>query len=180
MREPDHALPLERVYNLSRLSEAGYETTISASPEDRTRIASWADVESVERFEARISLKRVSNTRFHYRAELAVELTQLCVVTLEPVLSKISLDFTRILQLVPKARSTFDLGGELSPAEGDDDMPEDIESTRYDLAAPLLEEFSLAIDPYPHAPGVIFEPPAEPPELRNSPFARLKVLKGER
>lgn len=178
MQTPDPP-PLARFYNLSHLSEAGYETTIAASPEDRARIASWADVDSIERFEARISLKRLSNTRFLYRAELAADITQACVVTLDPVLSKISLDFTRTLQLVQKAREGFDLAGPLSPAEGDDDVPEEIESTRYDLAAPLLEEFSLAIDPYPHAPGVTFELPAEAPEQRDSPFARLKVLKGE-
>lgn len=178
MRAPDQP-PLERLYNLSHLSDAGYETTITASPEDRAKIASWADVESVERFEARVALKRLSNTRFLYHAELGAELTQACVVTLEPVLSKISLDFTRTLQLVQKARNAFDLGGPLSPAEGDDDVPEEIESTRYDLAAPLLEEFSLAIDPYPHAPGVAFEAPAAPPEPRDSPFAPLKALKGE-
>jgi hypothetical protein len=40
-----------------------------------------------------------------------------------------------------------------------------------------MEEFLLAIDPYPRAPGVAFQPPEgvnEPPE---SPFAALKGLK---
>ena len=58
-------------------------------------------------------------------------------------------------------KKIIDFSGELSPAAGGDDVPEEIDSTRYDLVAPLLEEFSLAIDPYPRAPGVAFDVPQD-------------------
>ncbi len=180
MRTPDPKRPLERPYNLATLSDAGYETTIVAAPEDRARIAVWAGLEGVNSFAGKILLKRLSPSRFAYKAALDAEIVQRCVVTLDPVLSRLSLDFARTLELVPKARGAFDLGGALDPASGDDDVPEEIDSPRYDLAGPLLEEFSLAIDPYPHAPGVAFETPAQPSDAGESPFARLKLLKGER
>ncbi len=41
----------------------------------------------------------------------------------------------------------------------EEDAPEEIDSLHYDLAAPLVEEFVLAIDPYPRAPGVAFRGP---------------------
>jgi hypothetical protein len=63
---------------------------------------------------------------------------------------------------------------ELAPGAGDDEAPEEIESPRYDVAGPVLEEFSLAIDPYPRAPGVAYQPP--PDEKPESPFAVLREL----
>ncbi|MGB8363802.1 MAG: hypothetical protein WCE20_04620 [Rhizomicrobium sp.] len=133
----------------------------------------------MNRFAAKVSLKRLSQSRFAYRAELDAEIVQRCVVTLDPVLSRISLDFTRALHHVQKARGAFDMGGELNPAASEDDVPEEIDSLRYDLVGPLLEEFSLAIDPYPHAPGVVFEAPALPEDASENPFAKLKTLKGQ-
>ena len=56
-------------------------------------------------------------------------------------------------------------------------MPETIVSLDYDLAAPLLEEFALAIDPYPRKAGAAFAVPAEPDDAPESPFAVLKTLK---
>jgi hypothetical protein len=45
------------------------------------------------------------------------------------------------------------------------------------LAAPLLEEVSLALDPYPKAPGAAFEVLPEPIEPAENPFAVLEALK---
>ena len=63
----------------------------------------------------------------------------------------------------------------LAPA--DDEGPEEIDSLHYDLAEPLIEEFLLAIDPYPRAPGVAFTPPEGQRDAAESPFAVLKSLK---
>ena len=171
--------PIERFYDLNRLSDAGYETTIALGPDERAELADWAAVVGVDRFEAKISLKRLSATRFTYTAHLETEITQGCIVTLEPVTSFIALDFTRNLHLVPQLRKMIDLSGELAPAAGDDDVPEEIDRTRYDLAAPLLEEFSLAIDPYPRAPGVAFDAPVKEKDTKENPFSVLKSLKSK-
>ena len=40
-----------------------------------------------------------------------------------------------------------------------------------------MEEFLLAIDPYPRAPGVAFQPPEGMADKPESPFAVLKGLK---
>jgi hypothetical protein len=60
---------------------------------------------------------------------------------------------------------------------GDDDLPEEIESLHFDLAGPLIEEFLLAIDPYPRAPGVAFQAPEGMGAKPESPFDVLKRLK---
>ena len=59
----------------------------------------------------------------------------------------------------------------------EEDAPEAIESLHYDLAAPALEEYSLALDPYPRAPGAEFSSPDGTSDARDNPFAVLKALK---
>lgn len=169
--------PIEQIYDLNRLSEAGYETTLSLDEAARLRLAEWVDVVSIERFEATIGLRRLAPGRFAYTAQFEADITQNCAVTLEPVYSKVVRDFSRTLHLVPHISSGFTTGGELSPGSGDDEVPEEIDSSHFDLAAPLLEELVLAIDPYPRAPGAAFEPLADEIDETDNPFAVLKSLK---
>ncbi len=56
-----------------------------------------------------------------------------------------------------------------------DDPPDEISDGVLPLGAYVLEDLSLAIDPFPRKPGVAFEPPPGPSEP--SPFAVLARLK---
>ena len=166
--------PISRIFDLSTLSDAGAEVTIVATEEQRRQLAQWAGVAAVDHFEALVRLERRSANRFDYEADLQADLVQSCVVTLEPVASPLRVEVSRALHLSKypaKAKLSAD---ELSPTA--DDGPEEIHDSRYDLAGPLLEEFVLAIEPYPRAAGVAFEPPEER-ELAESPFAVLKAIK---
>jgi hypothetical protein len=166
--------PLSRIYDLSRLSDAGDEIVIAANPEQRARLAEWAGVESIGSFEARVTLRRLSASRFDYEAALSADIVQSCVVSLEPVPAHVAVDIARELHLAKFPASAKIAQHEVAPS---DEGPEELEDSHYDLAAPLLEDFALALDPYPRAPGVVFEAPPDkdPPE---SPFAALKPLAG--
>jgi uncharacterized metal-binding protein YceD (DUF177 family) len=59
----------------------------------------------------------------------------------------------------------------------DDDAPEVLPGSLLDVAAPVLEELSLLLDPYPRAPGVTFAAPKDEAEAKESPFAVLAKLK---
>lgn len=165
--------PFEKFVELAALSEAGMDIALLPNETERAQIALWAEVSAVPRFEAGVTLKRLSPSRFSYIAELKAEVVQPCSVTLEPVTQKIEEKFTRELHLTHASRHRPELV-ELAPGAGDDEAPEEIESPRYDVAGPVLEEFSLAIDPYPRAPGVAYQPP--PDEKPESPFAVLREL----
>ena len=175
--------PLQRFYDLSDLSEAGDEAVVAANPADFPALAEWLGVDAVERFEATVTLRRLSPGRFLYEAVLVADVIQSCVVSLEPVRSHIERRFTRMLHVAPRLPrgrkpEPEEAGGVLTLAAGDEEVPEELESPRFDLAAPLLEELLLGIEPYPRAEGVTFEPPegtAEP--AKESPFAALKRLK---
>jgi hypothetical protein len=96
------------------------------------------------------------------------------VVSLEPVRSHLALEVSRELHLSRFTRTGN--SGRHESAYPENGL-EEIEDSRYDLFAPLLEDFALAIDPYPRAPGVVFEAPRDL-EAPESPFAALKPLKG--
>lgn len=166
--------PFEKFVELSALSEAGMDVVLAPSETERAQIAEWSDVSAVPIFEAKVTLKRLSPSRFSYVASLKAQVIQPCSVTLDPVTQTIEEKFTRELHLTHAARHRPELV-ELAPGAGEDEAPEEIESPRYNVAGPVLEEFSLAIDPYPRAPGVAYEPPAE--EKPESPFAVLAKLK---
>ena len=119
-------------------------------------------------------LSRIGPDTYSYDAHFEADVVQQCVVTLEPVRSHIARDVQRRFRIkaVPRKRK-------MVPVEllSDDDEIELVDGSMIDLAAPLLEELSLGIDPYPRAPGVNFAtPPEDKPPLEN-PFAVLEKLK---
>jgi hypothetical protein len=145
-----------------------------ASPEERARIAVWAGIAAIDSFTAAIRLTKQSATRFSVHADLVAAVEQTCVVTLVPVRSRLEVPIHRELLLTHTARPLKNI--ELGEAAGDDEVPDEIDSLHYNLAEPLLEEFALALDPYPRAPGVEFAAPAEDDAKPESPFAVLRNL----
>ena len=168
--------PLVRFVDLADLSLAGSEFDISADDKECLALARWAEVTAVSAFGGKVTLKRLARTRFRLSAALFSDIEQACVVTLEPVFSHIEREFERELQYFEHLPES---GGVLTLAAGDDETPDAISDFNYDMAAPLLEEFLLAVDPYPRKAGVQFAAPAEPPEKSDNPFAVLKSLTGK-
>jgi len=170
--------PLRHMFELGGLSQAGAVVVIEADPQQRAGLAEWAGVDSVERLVGTVTLRRLSQTRFSYEADLSADVTQSCVVTLEPVAGHISRAIARELQLAPRLPPDLQQTAvELTLSAGDDDVPETLTNLNYDLAAPLLEEFVLGIDPYPRKEGAALALPAEPEVPQSSPFGALKALK---
>jgi len=164
--------PISQPYELGRLGQAGDLVTIAPPGDELARIAEWAGVDAVESFVAKADLRRVTPTRFAVDVVLMADIVQACVVTLDPVKSHIEKAFHRDLFLT-QTKPSLDV--EVAPV--DEDGREEIASLRYDLAVPVLEELVLAIDPYPRAPGVAFEAPADADDVPDHPFAALKALK---
>jgi hypothetical protein len=175
-REP----PFERFYNLGELGRTGDSVTIALNEESRARLAKWAEVVAVGKLEATVDLTRLSAKRFEYRARLEADTVQSCVVTLEPVLAHIAREFSRELHFAEHAPRHEPRPEALTIAAADDDTPEEIDSLEFDLARPLLEEFSLALDPYPRATGVAFTAHKSREQPAEGPFAALKALKARR
>lgn len=168
--------PLSQIYNLARLGNAGDAVRIEADETQRAAIAALAGALSLQRLVVTVGLKKTSPSRFLLSYRLEADITQACVVTLEPVVAVIARDFTRELHFSGPARRLPEaLDIDLSSQE--EDEPEEIESLHYDLGGPALEEFLLSLDPYPRCPGVEFDPAEHADAPPESPFAVLKSLK---
>lgn len=180
MRE---GLPFSHSYNLARLGNAGDRVRFAADEAERGAIAKWSEILSLEKFETEVELKKLAANRFALSFRLVAEITQSCVVTLEPVSSHLEKSFTRELVFVGMSRnrdvadSSSVSGADLVLDTDQEEGPEEIDSLHQDLAAPVLEEFVLALDPYPRRPGVEFAPKSPDSEPPPSPFAVLKGLK---
>ncbi len=166
---------ISKIYNLGRLGQAGDDVSIEANDEERAAIAKEVGVLAVPKFGARVTVKKTGPNHFTLGFHLSAEIVQACVVTLEPLVARIEKDFTRDLHLAPYLRRTAEKEIVLDASE--DDAPEEIESPHYELTGPLMEEFVLAIAPYPRAPGVEFQAPEGLNAKLESPFAVLKGLK---
>jgi uncharacterized metal-binding protein YceD (DUF177 family) len=127
-----------------------------------------------------VRLAHLGNDDYSYEGEFSAEVVQACVVTLDPVRSVHSGTFSRRYRVMARPASRRSPGILEAEAGNDEESPEIVASPVIDLAAPLLEELSLVLDPYPRAPGVRFEPPKEESQGKDSPFAVLAKLKQTR
>jgi len=173
-------LPFSVFFDLGRLSDRGAEIAAAPNEAERAAIAVFVGASALERFDAVIRLSRQGSDTFIYEADFSADVVQACVVTLEPVRSHLEGEFKRQYRVLAKhsrrhsAVSTIEI-----PAAEDDDDLEILASPHVDLAAPLLEELSLALEPSPRAPGVAFEPPKDETGPAENPFAVLAKLKAQ-
>jgi uncharacterized metal-binding protein YceD (DUF177 family) len=172
----DQSSPYTYPFELAGVSERGVELSISPDAAERARIAAWLGALEVPRLDATIRLARLDDDVYRYDAEFTAEVVQACVVTLEPVPSQHTGSATRRYRLMAKAPRRPSRGVEIDVG-ADEDETELLLSSLVDIAAPVLEELSLSLDPYPRAPGVTFEPPKEESAAKDSPFAVLAKLK---
>lgn len=175
----DEPAPYTRPFELAGVSERGADLSFSPDAAERARIAAWLGALEVPRLDATIRLSHFGDDVYRYEADFTAEVLQACVVTLEPVPSLHTGRAERRYRMVAKNPRRSPRSPVTEPVDtgDDDDTPEVISGSVLDLAAPVLEELSLSLDPYPRAPGVTFEPPKDVDKAADSPFAVLAKLK---
>jgi hypothetical protein len=176
---PESPHPFSAPFNLELLSEEERQIILTPNTGERAAIAAWAHVDAVDGLRAEIRLRRAGAGLYRMEADLTADIRQTCVVTWGPVPSHIAASFARTFQLLPRHKGK-QIGQDPAKAgattgEGDDEV-EVLDTSMLDLAGPVLEELSLAIDPYPRAQGAHFDL-SDGGEARESPFAVLKTLK---
>lgn len=173
----DQPAPYTSTFDLARLSDRGVDLTLSPDASERAQLAAWLGALEVPRFAATIRLTRGADDHFGYEADFDAEVVQACVVTLEPVRSVHTGTARRRYRLLPKTARRPKQAVEIVDVGDDEEAPEALSGTLLDVAAPVLEELNLVLDPYPRAPGVTFEAPRNEPKAVESPFAVLAKLK---
>ena len=155
---------------------------MSADAPQRAGVAQQLGLQKLSQFIGRITIRRAGKFGARVDGQVEADLVQACVVTLEPVPARVSFKVERIYQ----PPLTGGAGGNAGDNEGlpeeiqmDDETPEPLIGGGIDLGALLVEELSLAIDPYPRAPGATFAGSGEGRDAE-SPFAALARLKAPR
>jgi uncharacterized metal-binding protein YceD (DUF177 family) len=167
--------PYTRPFDLSSLSEVGCEETFKVPVPACDAIAEFYELDGLEGFTVRIRLTRLSKNEFRLEGHFAVTVIQTCIVTLKPVHSIVEEDFERVFIVAPLRAAQRAAGAVDVTLE--EDEAEMLRGSSVDLAAPVLEELSLMIDPYPRTPGAAFEGGMAAPSAEESPFAVLQALK---
>ncbi|UFN50672.1 DUF177 domain-containing protein [Roseomonas sp. OT10] len=159
---------------LSTVPEGGRRLTLSATAEERAALARRLDLVSLDRLDAEAEIRPERGPGGIYRVtgRMRAAVVQSCVVTLEPVPQEVeeSLDW----RVIPGGTAEEDEG------EAPEDMaegPEDVEAAGgvLDVGEALAQQLSLALDPYPRAPGAALDPGGAGDS--RSPFAALSRLR---
>ena len=149
------------------VGQEGRRQAVEATPEECAALAVRFGIPAIESFRAELDLRLEGNDAIRAQGRLTARVVQSCVVTLEPV-----------PQSVEEPVDLRFLGARQEPSddpEGPDEIP--TERNVLELGEALAEQLSLALDPYPRAPGATLPDEvaaAEEPARRN-PF---NVLKG--
>lgn len=169
---------LDAVIRLDSLPPEGRRIAVKATGEQRERLAERLDISSIERLEARLEAIKFKGG-IEVRGRLEAEITQPCVVTLEPVTQTIDEPVDRIFLPGGEETATYQPGAEVYVDLEDENLPDRFEGAEVDLSELLIEVLSLAIDPYPRKQDA--EIPSEfgsdGEADEESPFSRLKDFK---
>lgn len=158
-----------RPVDIARLPTGGATHDIAATPAERAALAKRFELLALDRLEAQVRISRLAGGFLRLAAELSADVVQACAVTLDPVASRLEDQFTLLYGAAVKedAREVV-LNGE---AEIIEPLPEGI----LDIGEAVAQQLSLALDPYPRAPGVAAKPAGRAPA--DSPFSVLAKWK---
>jgi uncharacterized metal-binding protein YceD (DUF177 family) len=152
------------------------EREIAANEAERGRLAERFGLLALDRLAATLRLNRGGGL-IHVHGRLEADVVQACVVTLEPVRSQIRESFTVAFGAV---RSTPEVVIDVD----EEDPAEELTDGRIDLGEVVAQQLSVALDPYPRAPGAHdrFEAAEEESGATPgaSPFAALERLRPRR
>ena len=117
-----------------------------ATPAECAALAVRFGIPGIARFTADLALTPETGGALRVSGTLEAEVTQECVVTLDPVVQALSAPIAlRVLN-----------EGEV-PTDDDPDSPDEIESQKgmVDLGEACAEQLALALDPYPRHPDAV-------------------------
>ena len=176
---PADPVEFSRPLALDRVSSTQHREEITASEKERADLAQRFGLLSLDLMVAQFVLKRVRRDLVRVKGHVTAELTQACVITLDPVPARIDERFeVDFLEGVPAPETDLELDAEAA------DAPEAAPDGWIDLGELAAEQLGLALDPYPRKAGAavpaewVAEPAAEPAAAeRPNPFAQLEKLK---
>ena len=159
---------LHRPVALDRIGPRGLALDVEAKPDELPAIAARLRVLALASLHCAFKLRRVGASTVEAEGVLRAQVTETCVVSLDPFSHDVQEAFT--VHFVP------------SGAEDDDPDPEAVDQIpcaggAADLGEAAVEQLALALDPFPRKPGAAL--PDEASEDTPSPFAALLARRAQ-
>lgn len=161
----------------TRLPQDSKRISLKASTAECEALAARFAILGIEHFTADLTLVPQTGGSVRVHGHLNAEVSQACVVTLEPVRQRVVAAIE--LRILTEGET---------PSDDDPDSPDEIESQggMVDLGEACAEQLALALDPYPRLPDAALpveyvasdeEIVPEAPQQRPNPFAALAQRK---
>ena len=151
-----------RAIALPRLGDVARQHIVADAAE-REALARRFGLLAIDRFEAEVELTRVKGGA-RLAASIDADVVQECVVTLEPVRNRVGDAFSLLY-------------GDAVPAEDEQAVIEPLVGDSVDVGEAVAQQLSLALDPYPRAPGATLETARVGGADADHPFAALAKLR---
>ena len=166
-----------RLISILDIEDDGMEINISANSLECNALAKRFSVKHVQRLSAKLIFSKPKGISLpKLEAKYVAEITQICVVTLEPMTSSIKSAFFCTFA----ENDVFNIDEELVFNVNDFDPPEIINNGFFDAGELVSEHLFLEIDPFPRVVGAEFcqTKMYSTPKAKNkfNPFETLKKL----
>ncbi|QBR70357.1 metal-binding protein [Beijerinckiaceae bacterium] len=175
--EPREQGGFTRPLAVETVPDTGIEVAINAGPEECAAVAQEAGVAAIASLAADFLVLRQDQSRYRVNGVLRAQVTQTCVVSLEPFDTEIRAEFA--VDFAPAEALAKRRGDASDESAVELDGADPIIDGRIDLGALAVEFLILNLDLYPRKPGVSFQGAefSDAPKEEDSPFAALQKLK---
>ncbi|GBF26396.1 hypothetical protein MnTg02_01435 [bacterium MnTg02] len=181
--------PLVRTLAINHIPQDGVEIRIEPGPEDRAMLAENLKLLALDKMESHLEIIPVGEESFRVRGTLSADVTQNCVISLDPVTSQISEQID--VEFRPKPRDGSEIMQENPIGGVKQDVLTEKEFEEYEagklvLGALVVEILASALDPYPRKRDTEFswgsgnnDDGAVEKSLSESPFAKLTAIRAD-
>lgn len=170
-------LELTRLFDVGSVPPEGTSETITATDEECSAIAARFGVEAVHSMSATIHVQPWKRGGFRARGEASANITQTCVVTLDPFETVVRAQLDQLFVARTSRLATDAV--EVVVAHDEDDIGY-IDEGEIELGEFAVEALCLELDPYPRKEGaelpVSSSGATGDDDAKVSPFAVLKQL----
>ncbi len=187
MEDSQPEIEFSRLVPLGELARPEIDMDLEATAEERAALAKRLGLLGLDRLTATVRLRRKAGSQtILVTGRLVADVVQSCVVTLEPVPARVEEPLRLSYTLAAARRQRDDAVPEMVVVEPEgDDPPDPVGPAGIELGEAVVQQLSLALDPYPRAPGAaldrrdwVADGGAEEGE-DEGPFGVLKALRPE-
>ncbi|QMV02330.1 DUF177 domain-containing protein [Devosia sp. D6-9] len=166
---------LDASLRIDHLPPEGRDLKLSANAEQRAALTERLRISDLEKLDVSLNVAPFRGG-IRVLGRLQARVVQPCVVSFVPVTQDIDEPIDRVF--LPGREKQHAPGAEVFIDMEEEDAPDYFEGPEVDLTELIVETLSLAIDPYPRAPGAsVADIAQDPDDEPDSPFSSLKSLR---